>query len=206
MIFLIILGIILLIILSVLFIPVVVDLEYNDDFDFKIIFLKFTLFKSKPEPEIKELENIPKVTEKKKKSSVLNDAKDYFNQIKEKEGFTGAVKAVMGLVSQLFSHIKWLFKFIKIRKVKLNVTVGTIDAAKTALDYGIVCNAIYPVTAFLDSVAHVGFKEINVNADFEGGKCNFGFSGTVKMQIFYLLICAFKIYKTLKKFVTENEI
>ena len=68
------------------------------------------------------------------------------------------------------------------------------------------CNAVYPVTAFLDSVAHIGFKEINVKADFEGQKCDFGFKGTVKMQIFYILICTFRIYIIIKNFINgENK-
>ena len=42
---LIIFSVILLIILGVLFIPVVVDLEYSDDFKIKVSFLKITLFR-----------------------------------------------------------------------------------------------------------------------------------------------------------------
>lgn len=205
MILLIILSLLLFIVLGVLFIPVVVDLEYTDDFKFKVSFLKITLFSSDSKVKTDEKESSEKPKQKQKKSSVLDDAKTYFKDIKSEKGFSGAVREVMALVKQIISHIKWLFKYINICKVKLNITVGTPDAAMTAIEYGTVCSAVYPVTAMLDGVAHIGFKEINVNSDFENGKCDFGFSGTVKMQIFYLALCAFKIYRTLKKFVTENK-
>ncbi len=202
--FLILFSVILLIVLGVLFIPVVVDLEYTDDFRFKVSFLKITLFGSQKQKK-KEIKNeSEKPKEKQKKSSVLSDAKDYFTEIKKQKGFTGAVKEVMRLTQQVFSHIKWVLKYINICKVKLNITVGTPDAALTAIEYGTVCSAVYPVTAILDGVAHIGFKEINVVSDFEGQKSSFGFKAQVKMQIFYLLICAFRIYKTLKNFITEN--
>ncbi len=202
MIFLNLFTLILLIVLSFLFIPVVVDLEYTDDFKFKVSFLKITLFSSEKEKKADRKKSSDK--HKGKKSAVLRDTKAYFTKIKNKKGFTGAVKEVMRLISAIFSHIKWLLRYINICKVKLNINVGTPDAALTAIEYGSVCSAVYPVTAMLDSVAHIGFKQINVNADFENGKSDFGFKARVKMQIVYLLICAFKIYRTLKKFITEN--
>lgn len=204
MIFLNLFTLILLIVLGVLFIPVVVDLEYTDDFKFKISFLKITLFSSEKEKKADRKKSGDKHKGKKKKSSVLRDTKAYFKKVKNKKGFTGAVKDVMHLISGIFSHIKWLLRRINICKVRLNINVGTPDAALTAIEYGSVCSAVYPVTAMLDSVAHIGFKEINVNADFENGKSDFGFKARVKMQVVYLLISAFKIYRTLKKFITEN--
>lgn len=202
MIFLNLFTLILLIVLGILFIPVVVDLEYTDDFKFKVSFLKITFFNSEKEKKTEKLKSDGK--QKGKKSSVLRDTKAYFKKVKNKKGFTGAVKEVMRLISGIFSHIKWLLRYINICKVRLNINVGTPDAALTAIEYGSVCSAVYPVTAMLDSVAHIGFKEINVNADFENGKSDFGFKARVKMQIVYLLISAFKIYRTLKKFITEN--
>ena len=204
MIFLNLFTLILLIVLGVLFIPVVVDLEYTNDFKFKVSFLKITFFNSEKKKKTEKLKSDGKQKGKKKKSSVLRDTKAYFKKVKNKKGFTGAVKEAMRLISGIFSHIKWLLRYINICKVRLNINVGTPDAALTAIEYGSVCSAVYPVTAMLDSVAHIGFKEINVNADFEGGKSDFGFKARIKMQIVYFLISAFKIYRTLKKYITEN--
>ena len=200
---LIIITIVLFMILGVLFIPVHVDLSYTDDFNFKVSFLKITLFKSgKEKTKKKKTPTQPK--EKKQKNSTLNDAKSYFKKKRKKDGFVAVVKEVMTLTKEVLSHIKWLLRYISISKVKLDVTVGTPDAAQTAIDYGMVCSCIYPVTALLEGVAHIGFKEINVTSDFENAKCDFEFVATVKMQIFYLAFCAFRVYKTFNKFVTEK--
>ncbi len=204
---LIILGVILLILLGALFIPVRVDLELIEEFKFKVSFLKITLFKSetqKEEPKKQQTQR-KESQENKPKNGTLENIKAYFKGVKEEKGLNAAIKEGFSLVGELLGHIKRLFKHINICKVKLNVTVSTPDAALTAIEYGSVCTAVYPVTSFLDSVANIGFKEINITADFKSGKSDFSFSGTVKMQIFYLLICAYKIYKPLKKFITEKK-
>ena len=200
MIFLIVIGVILLILFAILFIPVRVDLSFVDDFKFKVSFLKITLFKSgKTQPE--KTDNPSK--EKTVKESE-NNFKKYFAKLKENEGFGGAVKRIASLVLDILSHIKRFLRHIKIDSVKLNITVGSFDAAKTALDYGTVCQAVYPITAFLDSVVKIGFKEININSDFENGNCDFMFSLAVKMQVFFLILTAVRIYSDYKKIITEN--
>ncbi len=204
--FLIIITAVLLIILGLLFIPIRVDISYTDDFYFKASFLKITLYRSDKVKKEKPRKTDNGSPEKKPQpqKSTLDSIKTYFKQKKEADGFAAVIKEIMAVVDEVLSHIKWLLRFATVNKVRLNVTVGTDDAAKTAIEYGLVCNGIYPVTAFLDSVAHIGFKEINIRADFEGGKSDFDFKAVVKMQIFYILVSAFKIYKTLKKFVTEK--
>ena len=106
MIFLNLFTLILLIVLGVLFIPVVVDLEYTNDFKFKVSFLKITFFNSEKKKKTEKLKSDGKQKGKKKKSSVLRDTKAYFKKVKNKKGFTGAVKEVMRLIRGIFSHIK----------------------------------------------------------------------------------------------------
>lgn len=197
MIFLIILGVITVILFIILFAPVETSVSYFDEFKFKISFLKIPVYKSSEKK--KKVESQAVRDEKREEPK----AKNYFVRLKEKHGFTQSIKLLMGFTLDVLKAIKWLLKHITINKVRLQILIGTADAASTAIEYGVICNAVYPVTAALSS-AEVGFKEINVNADFEGQKSDFGFSLAVKLQIFYLLIAAIKILILWKKFITEN--
>lgn len=206
---LIIIGIILLIILTILFLPITLKMKFYEDFFLKVKFFGIKVYEITPEgekekTETKESAKKQKENPQKKENSLLNTAKGTFSRLKEKKGFAGAVSEVMGFAGRVLSHIKKLLRHINICKVKLDITVATPDAAKTAIDYGTVCQAVYPVAAMLSACAKIGFKEINVKSDFKSEKCDFGFAATVKMQIFYLIIAAFKIFSEYKNFVTEK--
>ena len=206
---LIIVAIIFLIIIAILFLPVTVNIRFYEDLFLKVKFFGIKVYEITPDDK-KEKNETEKTAEsekekpQKKENSFLNTAKGTFSRLKKEKGFVGAVKEIMGFAGRVLSHIKKLLRHINICKVKLDIVVASSDAAKTAIDYGIVCQAVYPVAAMLNTCAKIGFKEINVKSDFESEKCDFGFAATVKMQIFYLIIAAFKIFSEYKNFVTEK--
>lgn len=199
-------GIIILLLICLLFLPVTVKIKFKDEFILKILFSGIKIFEitSNEESNINS-ENRAKTKEQvKKDNEVLTNAKSVFLKLKKKHGFVGAVREIMGFVKKCFVHIKGLLKYLNIKKVKLDITVASGDAAKTALDYGIVCQAVYPVTSFLSGF-NVEFDVINVKTDFESENCSFSFSGNVKSRVIYLIIAFLKIYKEYQLFITEME-
>lgn len=206
MIALIIVGAFLLLILAVLFLPVSVIISVEEQFSVKIKMASIKLFGTTTKKDEEEKKTSEKGKEKKKKTEKKSDGNNVmsvFVSIKEEKGFAAAVKAGMELAGRCFKQIKKLLKHISIEKVKLGITVASNDAAKTAIDYGIVCQAVYPVMALLNDFANVKFKEINVTSDFVAQKPSFRFGATVKLQIFYLLVTAIKLYIEWKNFITE---
>lgn len=202
----IVIGVILGLIALILFLPVTVHLKFKEDFFLKIKFAKIKVFEIEPKEDIKKTGSAEKVSDKKAENEFVSQGKRIFSALKEKCGFSGAVKEVLKLANDSLSHINRLLRHIKIKKVKLNITVAADDAAMTAIEYGAVCAAVYPVTAALSSCAHIGFKEINVKSGFEGEKPDFWFSAIASLNIFSLLIAAFKIYSEYKKFTVRNEL
>ena len=205
----IIIGVIILGLLAVLFLPVKVKIKFYEDFILKVSFLGIKVYEISPENQKKE-KNDEKPKKKKTDNKITKDnkaittAKNIFVKLKKKYGFAGAVREIISFLYNCLLHIKKLMKHIKISSVKLDITVASDDAAKTAIDYGMVCQAVYPVTAMLAG-QNIGFKEINVKTDFESNEGSFGFDTTVKMQIFYLIIAAFRIYKQYQNFITEMD-
>lgn len=204
--FWVILGVIILVFAALLFLPISVLIKFKDDFRIKIKFAGFKVFEINPEKEKRE--NTPeKDTERKvkKKKTEKKNKENIFSKLKGKYGFIGAVKEIMTLAKNCITHIKWLFRHIKFEKIRLNLEIGTPDAAKTAVDYGKACAAVYPVLALLDGQKNVKFKKINVKSDFSREDSTFDFSLKVSSRLFFMILAAFKILIEYNKFKVRNE-
>lgn len=103
-------------------------------------------------------------------------------------------------------QLKHFLKFINFKKIKLELKVGGDNAAKTAIDYGITCSAVYPVLSLLETVADVKYKKINISADFENKKSTFDFSLEIKTLLLFILIFAVKILNEYRKFSIRNDL
>ena len=206
MIFLIITGIILFILTAILFLPININISLKEEFILKIkLFgIKVYEFSSRNEEKKKSSEN-KKAEKTADKKSSENTAKSTFSALKNKYGFSMAIKEIFGFLMECFSHIKGFLRHIKIKEIRLNILVATPNAAKTAIEYGIVCSAVYPVLALIDTIPNIEFKKINVKSDFNSDEGKFDFSFDTKLQVFFALISAFKIYKEYKNFIIRIE-
>ncbi len=180
----------------ILLLPVSLDLRFQEELDFKVKFAGIRLFAPKKK------NNNPNGQPIKEKKD--NQFKTVFKKLKDKKGFGGAVKEIFVFFRYCLKHLGYLLKTMKFKKVCLDLNIVGEDAAKTAIQYGEVCAVAYPVLSFFQSVANVKYKKINVKSDFESKEGSFTFSLTVNMQIIFLIISAFRIYKEYKKFMLRN--
>lgn len=205
MIFLIILVAVLLLLLAILFLPIDVSVGFLNDFYVKVKFAGIKVFETDGKDN-EDQEQISESDESEPDKPKKEDSapKKLFGFLKEKYGFIGAVKTLFSFFSDVLYHIKKFLKHIKIKKVILNLTVAGQDAAQTAIEYGVACATVYPVTAMLSSCAEIRFKSINVKSDFNSKKCEFGFSASVRLRAFFLGLTAFKVYKEYKQFLLKE--
>lgn len=197
-------GAFLLIIAAILFLPVDAVIKFKDDLFLKIRFSGLNIY------ELKETESEkPKTADTKKqtgnKPEKENKALNFFNKLKAKYGFSGAVKLLLIFLRDLLPHIKGLLKHIKFKRIVLNITIAEGDAARTAIEYGSVCAVAYPLLAGIESVANVSYKAINISSNFESKETNFDFEGIIRTRIFYLLVALIKVYSEYKKFIVRIE-
>ena len=197
-------GILLLLLLALLFLPIAVHIKFKEDFNIKITFAGVTVFKTSNKSEKGNAESGEKIA--KEKPEKENFAKSLWNKLKAKKGFLGAVKELMQFLKDCITHIKALLRHIKFKSIALNLVYGSGDAADTAIKYGEICSAVYPMLALLDTAKNINFKKINVKSEFAEKTAEFDFSFKAISQIFILLISAFKIYKEYKNFLVRNEI
>ena len=199
MIVLYILGGLAFLIIVALFLPLTVSLDFKEELTYKI---KLAFFKVYPGKE--KANQTPQEENTSKESSASQ--KGFFTKLKEKRGFVGAVKEIFSFLKDCLPTFKKFLRFVKFDKVRVDITVASEDAAKTAIDYGIVCSATYPVLAFVDSIANVRYKKIDVKTDFESKKSSLSFSLSIKTQVIYILILAFGIFKEYQKFSVRNDL
>lgn len=190
---------VILFLILILFLPITVSISFDQKFYFKIKFLGLNLLKVKPKKKIEKNDTVADKT-------VEKDAKSVSQKLKDKNGFVGAIREIFAFFTDCLKHLKWLLGFVKFRKVKVDLTVATDNAAQTAIEYGMVCGIVYPVLSFFDSIANVKLRQINVSSDFDSKQSVFTFSLKIKLQVLFLLIAVFKIFKDYKKFSLRNDL
>ncbi len=192
-----ILGALVLIIALLLCLPLRVNLKFFEDFYYDIKILGFKVYPPKEKEE---------KSEKPQNTAQKNTEKSLFQKLQEKRGFKGAVKELFSFFGSVLNPLKRFLKFIKFRNIKVSLSVAGEDAAKTAIDYGMVCSIVYPVLSLFDSILNVKYKSIDIRSDFEGKKSSFNFELSIKISLIFILIFGYKIFKEYKNFCVRNDL
>ena len=153
----------------ILSIPLKVALGYDDkiSLDIRYLFVKLKILPTDPNKPKKEKAPKEKKPEEPKKEEAPKEKKP--NQIVEMakaNGFDGMMEVLGNLGNVLKIFGGKLLRSIVFNKADINITVGTGDAASTALKYGKTCQKIYPIMGFLCSNNVVKHHNINISADF----------------------------------------
>lgn len=185
------------VVLLLLFLPLCAQIEFNGTFSVKIKYAGISVYNSLKAAKGKE-------ETAKKPDGEKNSPKSFemFESLKQKHGTLGAVKELFSLLRAVTEKLKYKLKHIKFKNIFLLIRICSTNAADTAIEYGSVCAAVYPVLSLLDTFSNVKYKKIDIAADFDSDKPRISFSATVKSRIFFLLmiaLCAFGEYDKFKK-------
>ena len=194
MIALIVLGVIICFFGFLCLLPLSIDLVYEDDFAFKIKYAGITFINSERDAK-------PKTKNHKKITDITPQKKDNFiKKTYKQRGLSGTVKYFSNILSIVLKKLWWLVKRFKFRQFKFDLTVATDDAANTAIQYGEICAALYPVFAVVQSVVDIKPKSININADFEKTKWEFKTCVKIRARLLYWLIASIGLIAQYLKF------
>ena len=198
---LIIVSAVILLIALLLFLPISLDIMYTDDFFMTVRFAGIRIFKIEPGKDIKKPKSDAESDKKAEKQ-----AENPFKKLNREKGFRVALGEITAFVKALILRIKNQLRHIRITRLCLGINVATDDAALTAIYYGAVCSAVYPILSLLDSLSSIAFKQIDIRADFESTKPGLAFSARIKLQLFFLLAAAFAALSEFNKFKKRNEL
>ncbi|MDD6489917.1 MAG: DUF2953 domain-containing protein [Clostridia bacterium] len=132
--------------------PLAVSVVYDGELELKIRYL-FLCFKILPPKEKKPKEPKPQKAEKSEKSDTKPENKNQ-NQIKDfikKKGTDGLIELLKKIVDIIPKATKTITSHLVISKLDINVLVVGDDAADTAMKFGYLCSAVYPIVSMIES-------------------------------------------------------
>lgn len=118
--------------------------------------------KEKPPEEKKEEPEPEKKEEEPKKKGGSNPLKTFY----QNKGVEGVYELIYDLFSALTGFAGKIVRKIRLDEFFVYVTVGSADAAKTAIDYGKISGALYPCVGYICTHMPVGKYDVNVRPDF----------------------------------------
>lgn len=179
----------------ILSVRITVNGEYFDEFkmDVKWLFLKFSVF---PANKKKKTKKAPKNKDKKEDTSQNDESptekkENIFLKFYRNQGFDGVIQLINNTGIALGKLMHSFKKHIVLRKLYLWMTVtGDCDAAKTALEYGRVCQKVFPALSFICTNLTVKKYDAQIEPDFLGVKNSAQFVFSVSVRPIFILNAA----------------
>lgn len=183
---------VILLLVIILFFNVGVIIEYKDSLSFKIKVAFFDLTKH----ILKDNKSEKDTDDKKKKASPVKKRADEVKEsIPKQEKKSLDIPYILGLISRFIEEVKkGFFKKIVIQKARIHIVSAGEDAAQTAINYGRICAALYPIIGFIDNECRVKKKDIRVQADFTQPKSTADIYLHLKLRSFHIALLALKLF------------
>lgn len=145
--------------------------NYEEDFvlEAKWLFVRYKLYppkEKKTEKKKKDTPKEPKKDSKPKKEKKPNIIKRFYKN----QGLTGVIELINAAATVMTGMFKRIFKSIIIDSMDIAMLVTGEDSAKTAVNYGEVCAAVFPAIGLICSTMRVKKHRINIRPDFIGSE------------------------------------
>lgn len=206
-----IIGIVLLVIILLMILilacPVGIIIKNSEkglEFFAKVLFIKIPLEaeeKPKKESSVKKTSQKEKKPEKSFIKSILDALGiSKLTNVKEdaqKKGFGETIGDTVAVLTNIIKQVVGLFKHIKLKRLYINCICGGEDSAEIAMDYGIACAVIYPLSGYVQSVMKVNHRKtaINVQCDFNREEGLFQIDTLITVRVIYILTAFVNLVK-----------
>lgn len=173
-----------------LFLPVTADLSYVKEFSYRIKYAGFVLLDSEKKVDIKKVKRKQKKSDDTSAQKSSGKEDNFFKKTYKQKGLLGSIRYFSEILMMLLKKLWFVVKRLKFTRFKLHITVATDNAASTAIEYGRICSAVYPILAFLQTNADFKSKEVNVSTNFGKTESIVTASISVTTRLIYFLIVA----------------
>lgn len=167
--------------------PARAELAFKDKKAWGRIFLwKIPIYKISPKSK---KEDETKKTPQEKVKSFEKSSKKLGEKIKE-------------FASLCRTAVKLLRKFVKLERVSLDISVGTGDAATTAISTGALWAAVYTLLGIIGKIIYIDKHDVKINPDYSRAALCAEGECIIRSRIVYIIIIAITILvkiKSLKK-------
>ncbi len=188
---------VLVLLVFLLIMPIRLRASYEDSAFVSVsyLFLKFQLLPKKPKKD-----------KKKAGKKGMKSKAEAQPDTKPKKKLSEKLREVSDGVSLAADAAGRLIKSIKIKKLYLNIDIGTPDAADTAIEYGAVSAVLYPVCGLIFSRCRVDEKKFkaNINARYDLEESGVSFKADISISLISAIVIAvLTLCKYISK-ITEN--
>lgn len=173
---------ILIILIGILFLPLKIEASYGEKYiPVKIFIAGIPVFKFTPKKTQKQPDRSPN-----EKAVKL-----------EKDMWTIGER-IKHFADLYTTTVRLLKKYVSIDSVKLQIDVGTGDAASTAISTGVLWGAVYGLLGIIGSIMYINKHDVHINPVYE--KAEFSFDGKciIKSSIAYIIFIAITILIKIK--------
>lgn len=199
-------------------IRITINAEYFDEFKLSIswLFLKIQILPSNKKDKSQK-EKKPKKEKPAKEPSPepepdpdeqpTEKKENIFVKFYNNQGFDGVIELINNAASALGKMFSSFKKHIVIRELYLFMTVtGGCDAAETAMEYGRICQKVFPAMSFICSNLPVKKYDVEIEPDFIGLKNSAQFATSIHIRpIFFInavFVLVFRlVFKVVLKFL-----
>lgn len=180
---------------AILSVRITVNGEFFDEFKLNVkwLFIKLQILpakkKDKPKKEKAPKEKKQEATEEKPTVEASEEKKEnIFVKFYNNQGFDGVLQLINNVGEALGKLMHSLKKHIVLREIYLWMSVtGGYDAAETALEYGRICQKVFPTMSFICSNLTVKKYDVEITPDFLGGKNKAEFAFSVSIRPIFII-------------------
>ncbi|MGM9645176.1 MAG: DUF2953 domain-containing protein [Eubacteriales bacterium] len=189
---LIVIGCIILLIAAFLAMRLNVVVSYKDSLCVyaKVLFIKIPIYPQK------EKEKKKKKKEKKPPEKAVEKEEDKKEEKGDKK--VSPVKILWQMRESILRLIEKFFGYLHFKFIRLKITVGCEDAAKTAIAYGLTTQSVAYLIEILNNISNVDISkhsEIYVKSDFISQKSSFDGKVVLYIRVLPLFKVAFRAIK-----------
>lgn len=169
------------------------DAEGKAQFSIKVLFFPISLEKEeKPKKEKKGSQVLSQLG-----LSHYTSTGNLKKSISEK-GLLSTLKHFTGILKLVFSTLGQVARKFRVCRAKLEVVTAGENAA---MEYGIACATLYPLSAFLQNHSQVKSRavEMDIRCDFEGFEGDISYDLVLRIFVGSFIPIGFRVLKTLWK-------
>ncbi len=157
--------------------------SFDESFNLVVRFMSFTIYKYN---SVDNSQNSTDNHEKKQRNDFKGKIKKFANTSKTFDDLL----VIIEILKKLLNRFKKILNHVFIKDFNFSIKVAGNDAADTAIKYGAVCSAIYPLSTLLNNCLNFRPDNISVYSDFAGEKTDFYLKGQISVKLIYLIAFA----------------
>lgn len=174
----------------ILSIRITINGEFFDEFKLNVkwLFINLQILPAKPKKDKPPKKEKPKKEKTKEEqpteenTETVEKKENIFAKFYKNQGFDGVVELINNAAKDLGKMFSSFKKHIVLRELYLWMTISSGDAAQTALDYGRICQKVFPALSFICTNLTVKKYDVEIEPDFLGikNKAQFAFSVSIR--------------------------